>query len=75
MKAMNKIKLKISLISCWKRTFTSYFESGPFSIYIQSISLQIYLQPPSVTNHVPIISVVGSNLISAFVACFALGWF
>ena len=30
-------------------------ESGPFSIHIQPISLQIYLQPPSVTNHVPIL--------------------
>jgi len=30
-------------------------ESGPFSVYIQPISLQIYLQPPSVTNHVPIL--------------------
>ena len=30
-------------------------ESGPFFIHIQPISLQIYLQPPSVTNHVPII--------------------
>jgi len=31
------------------------FESGPFSIHIQPISLQIYLQPPSVTNYVPIL--------------------
>ena len=30
-------------------------ESGLFSIHIHPIYLQIYLQPPSLTNHVPII--------------------
>jgi len=29
----------------------SYFESGPFYIHIHPISLQIYLEPPSVTNN------------------------
>ena len=40
------------------------FESGAFSIHIQPISLQIYLQPPSVTNHVPIIYLTSDNFIS-----------